>query len=82
VLITWERKSLRTIHWPTYENDYWRNKMNLEIYNVFKSPDIVTLIKAKLRRLERLNVARMDGERTVKKLLEANRWGGGGGKKT
>jgi hypothetical protein len=51
--------------------------MNLEIYNVFKSPDIVTLIKEKLRRLERLNVARMDGERTVKKLLEENRGGGG-----
>ena len=43
--MTWERKSLRKIHWPTYENDYCSNKMNLEIYNVFKSSDIVTLIK-------------------------------------
>jgi hypothetical protein len=43
--------------------------MNLEIYNVFKSPDIVTLVKVKLRRLEWLwHVARMDGERTAKKV--------------
>jgi len=80
--MTWERKSLRKIHWPTYENDYWRNKMNLEIYNVFKSPDIVTLIKVKLRRLEWFrHVARMAGERTVNKLMVANREGWGWRKK-
>ena len=81
--MTWERKSLRKKHWPTYENDYWRNKMNLEIYNVFKSPDIVTLIKVKLRRLEEWfrHVERMDGERTVKKFMVANQEGWGSGRK-
>jgi hypothetical protein len=53
--------------------------MNLEIYDVFKSPDIVTLIKVILRILEWLrHVAIVGGERTVKKLLEANGGGGGG----
>jgi hypothetical protein len=43
--------------------------MNEEIYNKFKSPYVVTVIK--VRRLEWLGyVVRMDGARTVKKLLE------------
>lgn len=43
--------------------------MNQEIYNKFKSPDIVTVIE--VCRLEwPVAVARMDGERTVRKLLE------------
>jgi hypothetical protein len=42
---------------------------NSQIYNKFKSPDIVILIK--VSRLEWLgHVVRMDGERTVKNLLE------------
>jgi hypothetical protein len=45
-------------------------KMNQEIYNKFKPPDIFTVIK--VCRLEWLGrVVRMDGERTVKKLLES-----------
>jgi hypothetical protein len=43
--------------------------LNQEIYNKFKSPDIVTVIE--VRRLEWLgDVARMVDERTVRKLLE------------
>ena len=43
--------------------------MNQEICNKFKSPDIVTVIE--VYRLEWLvEVARMDSERTVRKLLE------------
>jgi vacuolar-type H+-ATPase catalytic subunit A/Vma1 len=39
------------------------------IYNIFKSPDTVTVIK--VGRLELFgHVVRMDGERTVTKLLE------------
>jgi hypothetical protein len=49
--------------------------MNQEIYNKFKSPDVITVIK--VRRLEWLGrVVRMDGERTVKKLLEGKPAGG------
>jgi hypothetical protein len=53
VLLMWERKILRKIYGPTYENGYWRIEMNQEIYNKFKSPNIVTTIK--VRRLEWLD---------------------------
>jgi hypothetical protein len=51
-LMTWERKILRKICGPSYANDYWRIKMNKDINNKFKSPNIVTVIK--IRRLESL----------------------------
>ena len=50
-----------------YEKDSWRIKMNQEIYNTFKSPDIVTVIK--IRRLALLERVRTDGERTAQKSL-------------
>jgi hypothetical protein len=75
VLMTWERKILRKIYALTYENGYWRIKINQEIYNTFKSPDIVTVIK--VCRLEWLgHVVRVDGARMVKKLLEGKPGGG------
>jgi hypothetical protein len=50
-------------------NGYQRIKMNQEIYNKFKSPNIVTVLK--VCRLEWLGyVVRMDSAKTVKKLLE------------
>jgi hypothetical protein len=76
-LMTWERKILRKIYGPTYENGSWGIKMNQKIYNTHKSPDVV-LIKA--HRLEWCeHVVGMDGERTLKKLLEGEP---GGGRKT
>ena len=58
-----------------YENGYWKIKLNQEIYNKFKSPDIVTVIE--VRSLEWLgDVGRMVGERTVRKLLEGKQGGG------
>jgi hypothetical protein len=44
-LITWERKIFRKIRGPTCENGFWSIKINQEICNEFKSPDIVTVIK-------------------------------------
>jgi hypothetical protein len=38
--MTWERKILRKICGLTYGNDYWRTKVNQEICDKFKSPDI------------------------------------------
>jgi hypothetical protein len=73
VLMMWERKILRKIYGPTYENGYWRTKMNQEIYNKFKSPNTVTIIK--VCGLEWLGQARMDGGRIVK-LLEGKPGGG------
>jgi len=41
----WERKILRIIYEPTYENDHCRIKINQEMYSNYKSPDILTVIK-------------------------------------
>jgi hypothetical protein len=50
-------------------------RVRLLVYKKFKSPDILAVIK--VRRLEWLgHVVRMDGERTVKKLLECKPGGG------
>jgi phage tail tube protein FII len=38
---SWERKILKKMYGPTYANRSWRIKMTREIYNKFKSPDIV-----------------------------------------
>jgi hypothetical protein len=79
--MTWDTKILRKTYGRTYENSYWRIKMSREIYNKFKSPDIVTVIK--VHRLECVgHVVRMDGERTVKKLLEGKPGGGRKKRKT
>jgi hypothetical protein len=65
---------MRNVCGPTYENGYWRIKMNQEIDNKFQSPNIVTVIK--VRRSEWLGYVRMDGARIVKKLLEGKPGGG------
>jgi hypothetical protein len=55
--------------------------MNQEIYKKFKSPNILTVIK--VCRLEWLgHFVRMDGARTVKKLLEGKPGGGRKKRKT
>jgi hypothetical protein len=48
--------------------------MNQEIYNNFKSPNIITVLK--VRRLEWLGHVRMDGARIGKNLLEGKPGGG------
>jgi hypothetical protein len=76
-----ERKLLRKIYGTTFENGCWRINMDQEIYNKFKSPNILTVVK--VRRLEWLgHVVRMDGARTVKKLLEDKAGGGRKKRKT
>jgi hypothetical protein len=69
LLMTWERKVLRKIYGPTKENGCWRIKMNHEIQEKFKSPDIISVIK--LRRLEWLgHVMRMNETRVARKILD------------
>jgi hypothetical protein len=41
----WERSILREIQGPTCEIGSWRMKMTQEVYNEFKSPDIVAVLK-------------------------------------
>jgi hypothetical protein len=66
---------LRKIYGPTYENGYLRIKMGEEIYNKFKSPDILNVMK--VWRFEWLGHVTMDDERTVKQVLECKSGGGG-----
>jgi hypothetical protein len=62
-------KVLRKIYGPTEENGCWRIKMNHEIRDKFKSPDIISAIK--LRRLEWLgHVMRMNETRVARKILD------------
>jgi hypothetical protein len=45
MLMTWERKILRKIYGPTYENGHWRIKINSELESKYKSQDTVSVIK-------------------------------------
>jgi hypothetical protein len=45
--MTWERKILRKIYGPKSEQGVWRIISNLEIHNMYKSPDIVAEIKVR-----------------------------------
>jgi hypothetical protein len=40
-----ENENTEKIYGPTYKNDYWRIKLNQEMYNKFNSPNIITVIK-------------------------------------
>jgi hypothetical protein len=49
-LRTFERRILRRIFGPTYENDVWRTKYNDELYSLYKDPGIVGVItEARIR---------------------------------
>jgi hypothetical protein len=66
--MTWERKILRKIYGPKCEQGVWRIRTNLELQNVYQSPDIVTEIK--VSRLEWLGrIIRMDGARMAKNVF-------------
>jgi hypothetical protein len=69
ILMTWERKILRKIYGQKSEQGVWRIRSNLEIQNMYKSPDIVTEIK--VRRLERLGHVRMEDTRLPKMVFNA-----------
>jgi hypothetical protein len=60
----------KNMYGPTYENGQRRMKINQEMYNKYKSPDIVTVIK--VRTLEWRGHVRMDDATAVKKLVEGN----------
>jgi hypothetical protein len=67
-LMTCERKIFRKIYGPKCEEAVLRIRTNLELQNVYWSPDIVTEIK--VRRLKWLgHIIRMDGSRMAKKVF-------------
>lgn len=68
MLAVWERKVLRKIYGPKTINGQWRMRNNMELYELYKEPDIVIYIKrARLRWFG--HVERMGEERLPKKLL-------------
>jgi hypothetical protein len=68
--MTWERKILRKIYGPKSEQKVWRKRINLEIQNMYKPPDIVTEIK--VGRLEWLgHVIRMEDTHLPKMVFKA-----------
>jgi hypothetical protein len=50
ILMTWERKILRKIYGPKWENGVWQIRTNLELQNIYKDTNIISDIKT--RRLE------------------------------
>jgi hypothetical protein len=68
-LKTWERRILRKIYGPEIRTRVWRKRSNVEIQNMYKSPDIVTEIK--VRRLEWLGHVRMEDTRLPKMVFSA-----------
>jgi hypothetical protein len=69
MLMTWERKILRKVYGPTYENEHWRIKINSELESKYKSQDIVSVIKVRI--LEWLGlIIRMNETGTVEKISE------------
>jgi hypothetical protein len=45
MLMTWERKILKKIYGPTYDNGHRRITINSELERKYKSQDIVSVIK-------------------------------------
>jgi hypothetical protein len=67
-LMTWETKISRKIYGPKCEQRVWRIRTNLELQNVYRSPDIVTEIE--VRRLKWLgHIIRIDGAHMAKKVF-------------
>ena len=68
ILLTFERKILRTIFGPVLDQNRWRRRLNHEFMGLFGEPDICRFIK--VNRLRWLgHVQRMDENRIPKKLL-------------
>ena len=68
ILLTFERKILRTIFGPVLDQNRWRRRFNHELMELYREPDISRFIK--INRLRWLgHVQRMDENRVPKKLL-------------
>jgi hypothetical protein len=67
-LRTWERKILRKIYGPVYDNEIWRIRTNKELMALYQELDIVAEIKkARLRWLG--HVERMSEDRVIKNCI-------------
>lgn len=71
LMLTFERKVLRTIFGPVYDQNQnkWRRRFNHELKRLYKEPDLVRMTK--INRLRWLgHVQRMDDHRVPKKILK------------
>ena len=46
MISTWERKILRRIYGPKFENGEWQSRGNMELYGLYQEPQIVGVIKS------------------------------------
>ena len=74
VLMTWAKKILIKVQGLINEKVSWRIKINEEICNKCKSPDILIVIKACIR--EWFRHVRLDGGGIIKELLQGKRGSG------
>ena len=71
MMAVWERKILRKIYGGKKCEDRWERRNNMELYELFKEPNIVAIMKG--RRLSWLgHITRMDNTRTPKRIIESN----------
>ena len=68
-LVCWERKILRSIFGPINDRGLWRRRMNFELRSLYRSPDIIGVIKSGRLRWAG-HVHRMEPTRTPKVLME------------
>ena len=62
------KKVLRRLHGGVLDTGMWRTRTNAELYDLYKEPDIVTVItQGRIRWADR--VQRMTEERAVKKIF-------------
>jgi hypothetical protein len=61
-----ERKVLRRVFGPVWENGFWHMRYNNELYQVFSEPDIVKIIKIGGLR-GAVHVVRMVDDNSIKK---------------
>ncbi|PSN56375.1 hypothetical protein C0J52_13974 [Blattella germanica] len=74
MLGVFEREVLRRIFGVVFENNVWRMRNNHELYEKYKSTNMITHIK--LRRLEWAgHVYRMEEHRTPRRIMEGRLYG-------
>ena len=66
-----ERRILRRIAGPIFENEIWRKRFNRELYEMLKDSDIINFIKINRLRWAG-HVAWMDDKEIIKRILNSN----------
>ena len=73
-LRSFENRILRKIYGPICEEGIWRIRYNFELYQLYKSPDVVTSLK--ISRLRWLGHVQRMGELDIQKKVMESKLGG------